>query len=95
MSGADTRGRHSMPVGDLWGAGDAAGPGELASVPATGAGVAGPATRTLSVAGARRPAGGDVPARRSLVHGGLLLRGATGAPNLDYCKSGTAGPCLS
>ena len=55
------------------GAADAARPGLLEVLPGGCAGMAGAAEKPLAFARPQRPAGGDVSARRPLVHGGLCV----------------------
>ena len=66
------------------GARHAAGPRDLAPVPRTGAGMAAAAEGALAPARPQRPAGGDLPARRPLVSGRLLLRGPQRAPDAGH-----------
>ena len=69
----------------------AAGPGAVGARFPSRCGMAAAATRALAPARAQRPAGGDVPARRPLVPGGLLLRGPQRAPDARHAADAADG----
>ena len=66
-------------------------PVELGAVSRGRAGMAEAAEGAIAAARPQRPAGGDVPARRSLVSGGVLLRGPQRAPDAGHAADAAHG----